>query len=126
VAAALGDRARAQWALDVLLPYSGLMVMICPGVVVIAPVDHALGVAFGAIGDPKRAVRYLESALAQEESMRAHGLVPRTQVALARVLRQSGDHARATSLLDAAKAAAVDMGLASVTELAKRVLRTPV
>ena len=108
--ARLGDEALAAVVVDLFSGLGGRMAVAAPGVVVIAPVDHALGIAWNVLGDRDRAVTHLQAALAQERSMGAAGLEVRTTIALAGALVARGDRADARRLLDEGRRAAEAMG----------------
>jgi class 3 adenylate cyclase/tetratricopeptide (TPR) repeat protein len=124
LAVGLGDAEVGRAAHDLLEPLTGRMAVIAPGLSVLAPVDHALGLTAHAVGDLAAAETLLRQAIDQLRRMGADGLLPRTQVALARVLSARDDPAAAGALFDEATARARQLGLGGALALAERARRS--
>jgi class 3 adenylate cyclase/tetratricopeptide (TPR) repeat protein len=119
LAVGLGDAELGHAARALLEPLTGRMAVITPGLSVLAPIDHALALASHAVGDLAAAETFLRQAIDQLRRMGAEGLLPRTQVALARVLSDLDDPA-AGALLDEAMTRARRLGLGGALALADR------
>jgi hypothetical protein len=72
--ALLDDGPRAERLYEHLAPYAGLHAVVARAVLWYGPVDHYLGLLALTAGDPARAERHLDAALAEAESI---GAVPR-------------------------------------------------
>jgi tetratricopeptide (TPR) repeat protein len=122
-AADLGHEAAAQELYQQLEGCSGQVAS--TGASAFGPVDFALGGLQRLLGDLDRAVSHYERALDLATAMSAPFFTARTQVELARTLRQragEGDAPRATTLLEAALALAEEHGCDWVATRARELL----
>jgi class 3 adenylate cyclase len=122
--AVLGDVARAAQLYELLLPYSGQLLLFRM-LACLAAADRDLGALAETMGRLDDAERHLVAAEQLEERFGAPPLVARTRLALARVLLQRGgaaDRARACALLDQVVVAATAMGMAGVERDARALL----
>jgi DNA-binding SARP family transcriptional activator len=125
--AVLGDPTHAAALYDLLEPYADRNIAIGWTSTCMGSASRHLGLLAGVLGRREQAVAHFEVALAMNERMRAHPLVARTQVELARVLlhgesrgRFARDEERAAALLDAGAAAAERLGMSQLTALVEQ------
>ena len=114
--AVLGDLPRAEQLSGVLAPYPDQIAVWAVGLG-IGSVAHFLGRLAQATGEHGRAVEYLLAAVADGERIGAPTWSARSRSELGRVLLARGeaaDHERAVRLLEAAAAAACELGLGLV------------
>jgi len=109
--ALLGDRSRAPALRALLAPRRGQLVVVASGTSCEGAVDRYLGSLAAIEEDLDGAEAHFAAALALEEAAGGPALAVRTRIAHGRAVRPS-DPARATALLDAAEAAATELGLA--------------
>jgi hypothetical protein len=122
IAAAVGDRERAQDLYDQLLPVSGRDVSWGAfGCWWAGPADRGLGLLAASLGRDADADRHFEAALARLALLGARPLLSRTRYEYARCLlarARPNDSARARTLLEGAREVAVSLGQ---TELIGRI-----
>jgi hypothetical protein len=97
-----------------LHPYSGEMVRVASGVLVMCSIDRLLAGLAAVDGDHAEADRLFPLALAQEEALRAPPLATRTRHWWGRALARRGETHRARPLLAEARAAADELGMRGV------------
>ena len=122
----LGDAARAARLYQLLLPYSGQL-LIFSMQACLAAADRDLGMLAATMGRLDDAEHLLLAAEGLEDNFGAPPLVARTRLALARVLLQrgsSGDGEHARTLLNQVVDAATAMGMAGVEREARALLGT--
>jgi len=121
----LGDAERAALLYEILLPYSGQLLVAFLLQACLTAADRDLGALAATMGRLADAERHLLAAAQLEERFGAPPLVARTRLALARVLLQrggAGDRERARELLDHVVGAAAAMGMAGVERDARALL----
>jgi DNA-binding SARP family transcriptional activator/tetratricopeptide (TPR) repeat protein len=125
--AVLADPTHAAALYDLLEPYADRNIAIGWASTCMGSASRHLGLLAGVLGRRDEAVAHFDVALAMNERMRAHPLIARTQVELARVLlrgdgrgRFTRDEERATALLDAGAAAAERLGMSRLAALAEQ------
>jgi class 3 adenylate cyclase/tetratricopeptide (TPR) repeat protein len=114
--ASLGDTERAAAFYDLVLPYTGC-VLVWGWTAVLGSADRVLGVLQSLLSDWEAAERHLRLALDLHERLGARPWLARTQLDYARMLLKrnaDGDAGRACGLLEAALATAREIGMAKV------------
>lgn len=125
VCALLRDAERAAHLYEMLLPYSGQLLITFRIATCLAAADRDLGVLAATMGRLDDAERHLLAAEKLEDGFGAPPLVARTRLALARVLLRRGgpgDSERARTLLNQVVDAATAMGMAGVEREARAML----
>jgi hypothetical protein len=107
----LGDAERAAALSPHLRPYGGQVIVIPPAAGAFGCADHYLGLLAETYGDADTATARLEAALVLAHRIRAPLLAAHTEVALARVLRDT-DPTRAEALIASARDTATRLGAA--------------
>lgn len=108
---------------ELLLPFAGNHVLL-PLMVSYGATDYFLGLLAETLGDRAAAERHYEAALDANRRAGTAQWTARTQLALARVLLESGDAAEgaAAELLQGAQQTAEALGMRKVAEMVQRVL----
>lgn len=87
IAAALGDRSRAEVLYEAMRPYAGRLVLAGYGVACLGPVSQHLGLLAAALGRRDEADRHFREAAEACEALGAHLLLARVSEARAEALR---------------------------------------
>lgn len=114
VCAFLGDARRAATLYRVLTPHAGYNLLVGPTAVCFGAAARYLGLLAATMRRWEEAQRHFEAALAMNARMGAKPWLAHTQQAYAAVLLargQTGDHERATALLDEALALSRELGM---------------
>ncbi|MCI3949896.1 MAG: transcriptional regulator [Acidimicrobiales bacterium] len=110
----LVDRERAADLEPLLAPRRGQLLVVASGTSCEGAVDRQLGALAAPLGNHEAAEVHFTAALALELSVGGHALAVRTRLAHARALLRGPGRAgaRAAALLDAARTAAAELGMA--------------
>jgi hypothetical protein len=111
VAAFLRDDTQAGPLYELLLPFAARLVVVDRALVCLGSVSRVLGLLAALLADRTRATQHLRDALTKHEGMGARPLAARTQVDLARLLRDDTATAEASEHLASARATATDLGM---------------
>jgi DNA-binding CsgD family transcriptional regulator len=111
VAAFLGDHTQAGPLYELLLPFAARLVVVDRALLCLGSISRVLGLLAALLADRTKATQHLRDALAKHEDMGARPLAARTQLDLARLLRDDTATTEAAEHLASARATATELGM---------------
>jgi DNA-binding CsgD family transcriptional regulator len=111
VTAFLGDHTQAGPLYELLLPFAARLVVVDRALLCLGSISRVLGLLAALLADRTKATQHLRDALAKHEGMGARPLAARTQLDLARLLRDDTATTEAAEHLASARATATELGM---------------